>query len=206
VGVVLARTPAAAIFLACKNSINFVPGLFLAPAPQLSWKEITTSYFSQAPSPFSGSCLSDKLLPMPIHQSLEMLPSSYRSLPWLPDSQAKQSPPLPVFVLYLIFAGLYVDVISFTYVWVLIAYPEQPLSQLVIGWREGWHSLTRGHLLQLGGSCPCMVAVLGSLLQQQALGPSNSSASPKCLKISIVSVYSHVSMTWSKSYILLGWS
>lgn len=35
VGVVLARAPAAAIFLTHINSVNFVPGLFLAPVPKL---------------------------------------------------------------------------------------------------------------------------------------------------------------------------
>ena len=38
VGVVLARAPTADIFLAYKNSINFVPGLCLAPVAQLVLK------------------------------------------------------------------------------------------------------------------------------------------------------------------------
>lgn len=48
VGVVLARAPAAGIFLAYKNSVNFVPGLFLAPVPLLSREAITTCFLSQA--------------------------------------------------------------------------------------------------------------------------------------------------------------
>lgn len=49
VGVVLARAPAAAIFLTHISSVNFVPGLFLAPVPELSRKAITTWFLFQAP-------------------------------------------------------------------------------------------------------------------------------------------------------------
>lgn len=48
-GVVLARAPAAAIFLTHINSVNFVPGLFLALVPELSWKAVTTWFLFQAP-------------------------------------------------------------------------------------------------------------------------------------------------------------
>lgn len=46
-GVVLARAPAAvaaaaAIFLTCKNSVSFVPGLFLASKPILPFKASAT--------------------------------------------------------------------------------------------------------------------------------------------------------------------
>lgn len=89
---------------------------------------------------------------------------------------------------------------------ILSFHPEQLVSQLETGWMKEWRSLSSGLLLQLGGSRPCVVAVFGSVLQEQALGLSNSSATTKCLKISIISVYTHISKLWSKSYILLGWA